>query len=804
MKEKGVKCRRLSENDCAVAGKYRETNMAQAEGMLRMKKEKGRILRAELKAMLPYWCWFAAAIIYWELLMKGMTGELTEGGFFFLCFVPAEALFLTFFEGWLKEKANRILMPVILAAVSVYYLIQTGYYKTFGSLFSVAMLGMGTDAVADFGWTVKGILVNSAGAFILVLAPVIISIVLELARVVPRRKFSVPAHFCSLAATAAVWFLGVGALMLGGTSRQSAYFAFSSSLMDTDTASQKIGASVTTLVEAGAYLFGIGGGESSNVISTGNVEILAPGDSSIVLGGLSGTGSSGGGSVSGGNSGGEYEDGTADGSGAADNAEGESGDAVSSKLPGTEDPQTADGTESPQTADGTDGSLGEEDGLEPKRRILEEINFKVLSQMSDDGAVQALCNYYSGVEGTMENEYSGFFEGYNLIYICAEGFWTYAIDEEVTPTLYKLANNGIILENYYNSFKNTTTNGEFAFLTSLWPDVSRDAHMGKDVGSFPQSSSKYMPYGLGNISSDLGYKAYGYHNYKGSYYKRSKSLPNLGLQCKFMHDGMEFTTNWPSSDLEMMEQSVDDYIGEEKFIAYYMTFSGHGPYDDTNKICVRNLEEVSELTADRGYSEQAVCYLSCNRELDKAMEYLLARLEEAGKADNTVIVLTGDHYPYYMKSTARNSLAGHKVDANFELYESTCIIYNAGMQEPVYNDAYCCNVDILPTVLNLLDIPYDSRMLAGTDVFAEGFHKAVLYNKSFVTDMVKYNAVNGNIEWLVDVSAFTEEELNAYIRTVSERIDAEYAASLNMLEGDFYRCVWENSGLLAVEAEEEQ
>ena len=50
------------------------------------------------------------------------------------------------------------------------------------------------------------------------------------------------------------------------------------------------------------------------------------------------------------------------------------------------------------------------------------------------------------------------FEGYNLIYICGEGFWTYACDETVTPTLYKMSHNGIVLDNYYNSFLNTTTN----------------------------------------------------------------------------------------------------------------------------------------------------------------------------------------------------------------------------------------------------------------------------------------------------------------------------------------------------------
>ena len=59
------------------------------------------------------------------------------------------------------------------------------------------------------------------------------------------------------------------------------------------------------------------------------------------------------------------------------------------------------------------------------------------------------------------------------------------------------------------------------------------------------------------------------------------------------------------------------------------------------------------------------------------MTYLLERLEEAGKLDNTVIVLAGDHYPYYLTDAGYEALKGEKGD-DFESFHSTCIIYNAG------------------------------------------------------------------------------------------------------------------------------
>ena len=137
--------------------------------------------------------------------------------------------------------------------------------------------------------------------------------------------------------------------------------------------------------------------------------------------------------------------------------------------------------------------------------------------------------------------------------------------------------------------KNTTTNGEFAFATSLWPDVSRYAAAGSDVGSFPRSASVYMPQGLGDLFTEAGIPSYAFHNYYGKYYRRILSWPNLGYTCKFTGDGMTFTSNWPSSDLELMEQSVDDYIGDEQFHAYYMTFSGHGPYTNSNYMYNKNI-----------------------------------------------------------------------------------------------------------------------------------------------------------------------------------------------------------------------
>jgi lipoteichoic acid synthase len=435
----------------------------------------------------------------------------------------------------------------------------------------------------------------------------------------------------------------------------------------------------------------------------------------------------------------------------------------------------------------------------PVLHVNPAIDFSALAASAPDEAAATLSNYFASISGSAHNEYTGLLEGYNLIYICAESFCSAVISEEVTPTLYRMANEGVVLTNFYNSFKNTTTNGEFALLTGLWPDVSRKADMGETNGSFGQSVRNYMPYGPGNIFRALGVDSFAYHNYYGTYYGRYKTHANLGYSCKFRGD-MRFTDTWPASDLQMMEQSVDDYIGLDRFNVYYMTFSGHGPYNiKYNDICHRNFKYVPETVNGNKLTVHARCYLASNLEVERSMEYLLNRLEEAGKLNNTLIVLAGDHYPYYLTDEAAESILGELPEKDFEHYHSTCIMWCGGLDEPIVCDAPCCNVDILPTILNLLGIEYDSRMLSGTDVLSDDLHAAMLYNKSFITDKVKYNAATGEIIVTDESWAPTEEELQTYVDGISRILSARYAAALSVNKLDYYRYVWTASGLMPEE-----
>ena len=647
-------------------------------------------------------CCFAM-LLYWELLLYFQLYASLKGfSFWNVLFMIPLSILLVSLTGWFGKhyKIDYLLRILISGVLAFFYIAEFLYCKTFGSLFSYSMIGAGTDAVTNFWWSLKSTVAENILSLFLFLLPVLLQVVRFFTKDIETTHESVKKHAALIVLAAITWFLTVIALPISGTEDYTAYGAYHSRYVDTDTASRKLGTLPNFLVEMRCSLFG-----SSDQSSAFNVP--------------------------------EEE----------------------------QEPQE------------------EEEKEVIQYNEYRDIDFSILREGTDDENIKNLSDYLGSQSATMQNEYTGLFEGYNLIYICAESFSSMAVDETVTPVLYKMMNNGIVLNNYYNSFKNVTTNGEYAFLTGLWPDVAREeTNKGRLTGTMGQSIDKNMSTALGNmfyLSEDVEPRAY--HNYLGYYYGRNETLPNMGFTCKFMNEGMTFTTSWPASDLEMMEQSVDDYINDDRFCTYYMTFSGHGNYTTNNVMVYKNIDTVSELT-DKELSWNSLGYLSANYELEKAMEYLLQRLEDAGQLNRTVIVLTGDHYPYYLSDEGYYELTGREFDENFDGYKSACIIYNARLEKKIEVDTPCCNVDILPTIYNLFNIKYDSRLYAGTDIFGSGFHLAQLYNKSFITEYVKYNFTTGETEWLKETHQ-TEEYNKKYLERAINTAKNRYAMSIEKTRG---------------------
>lgn len=382
--------------------------------------------------------------------------------------------------------------------------------------------------------------------------------------------------------------------------------------------------------------------------------------------------------------------------------------------------------------------------------------------------------YIDNNPGTSKNKYTGMFENKNLIFVVAESFSEIGIDKDRTPTLYKLTNNGFIFDNFYVPYYLSTIGGEFQSLTGLYPNYSTLTKWKSGKNSFP--------YGLATTFKEKGYNTYAYHAHDGYFQNRYKYLKALGFDnFKACNMGLNINCNmWPESDIEMVKATTNDYINSDKpFMTYYMTVSGHLDYTkEGNSIVSKNWDLVKNLD----YSDKAKSYLATQIELDRAMESLLKELENKGILEDTVIVLLADHYPYGLSLEEINELSSYQRDELFEINHNALIIYNSSMKN-INITKVGMPIDVLPTIYNLFDIKYDSRLFAGSDLLSNNEGMVILDNLSWITDKGKYNSLNNKHSDNLD---------NNYINNINNIIQNKIIFSRNMLTYDGYKYIKES------------
>ena len=402
-----------------------------------------------------------------------------------------------------------------------------------------------------------------------------------------------------------------------------------------------------------------------------------------------------------------------------------------------------------------------------------DIDFDALIAAADSKAVKEVHQYFAGRTPSSKNAKTGMFEGSNLILITAEAFSHLAVSQELTPTLYRLMHEGFYFTDYYvPDWGVSTTDGEYAHLTGTIP---------KDgVWSFKRSANNLMPLTMNQQLMALGYHSYAYHGHTYTYYDRDKYLTNLGYDYKGLGNGLAVKKQWPESDIEVVDLSTPDYVNQEPFSVYYMTISGHREFNFMgNSMAAKN----KALVADLPYSEHVRAYIATQLELEKSMELLLTRLEEAGVLDNTVIVLTADHYPNGLTPEEMGELLGYTPESNFEIYRNGCIIWKSGMtpetiEEPV------SHLDLLPTVSNLFGLEFDSRLYMGRDVFSDAEPLVMFRNRSWITADARYNSQTGKAEF------FSGAESDTYVKSINTEVGNRFAVSTRILDNDYWRILF--------------
>jgi len=404
-----------------------------------------------------------------------------------------------------------------------------------------------------------------------------------------------------------------------------------------------------------------------------------------------------------------------------------------------------------------------------------DINFANLIDNEKDSTIKTMHEYFSHETGTLQNEYTNFYKDKNLILFMAETFNEIAVSEELTPTLYKLINSSFVFNNYYTQTNNSTIGGEFQELTGLFADSS--------IFSTWKSGENYFPFGLSTVFENMNYKTYAYHNNSYTFQNRYKYLAALGFDnfqaCK---NGLEKKINckqWPESDVEMINATYEDWINDENFMVFYATVSGHGEYSWSNAMSKKHKSAVEHLP----YSEKVKAYLAAQIELDKALELLLTKLKESDRLNDTVIVLVGDHYPYYLTIDEINEVAKTKKDAVVEVNRSNFILYNSKTKTRQI-DKVTSQIDVLPTIYNLFGIPYDSRLIIGKDALSTEEGIAIFNNRSWVSDYGTYYSATDTF-----VKKEDKKIPDNYIEKTNQLVANRINMSKLIIEKDYYKKV---------------
>lgn len=408
-----------------------------------------------------------------------------------------------------------------------------------------------------------------------------------------------------------------------------------------------------------------------------------------------------------------------------------------------------------------------------------EIDFDALIANEKNKTINNIHAYMANSTPTKQNDYTGYFAGKNLIAIVAEAFSPIAVDPILTPTLYKLVNTGFKFNNFYTPvYYVSTSDGEYVSLTGLLPK--------ENVWSMTKSSTNYLPYTYGNVFKNIGYTANAYHNGSYTYYNRNKSHPNMGYQYTACGNGLQKEMNckqWPQSDIEMMNATIKKYINQSPFITYYMTISGHLEYNFFgNNMAYKNRDLVKDLS----YSNAIKAYYATQIELDRALAILINELDAKGVLDDTVIVLSADHYPYGLKVNEIKEVMNIE-DEKFDIHQNNLIIWNNTMSEPIEVNKYANSLDILPTVLNLFGISYDSRLLIGKDILSDTEGLVIFNDRSWLSEYGKYDA---KTKIFTPIDDQLRLSWDSYIEQINNEVYNKYVISKNILETNYYKYVF--------------
>ena len=389
--------------------------------------------------------------------------------------------------------------------------------------------------------------------------------------------------------------------------------------------------------------------------------------------------------------------------------------------------------------------------------------------------IKTLHQYFAGRNVTTNNEYTGYFKGKNIIFVLMETAGDILNNEEYFPNFAKMKKNGWYFENHYSPRQAcATADNEFSGLTSLY------AVQNKCTGNtYPKNTYFQSAF---NLFRTADYKATSYHDYLDEFYDRSVYHLTLGSEKYYDAESLGIdmkryiNPNWPD-DVEFIEKAIPYITSEKPFMAWMTTVTAHFPYIYESETGDMYLEKFK----DTKYSLEVQRYLSKLKRTDDALGKLMDLLEEKNILNDTVIVAYGDHYAYGLSKEMNQEMYDYDIEEFHEIDRTPLIIYNPGIEGKVFSQK-TSYINILPTIANLFELEYDSRLYFGEDLLDKNYSGRVIFaDNSWEDNIARYYVDTGTLEYL-GKEKYSSEEL----RKINQEVYYKKQMSKLAIENNYF------------------
>ena len=270
----------------------------------------------------------------------------------------------------------------------------------------------------------------------------------------------------------------------------------------------------------------------------------------------------------------------------------------------------------------------------------------------------------------------------------------YGSTEGITPNLDTLLGKSLVFDNLFAT-GNRTVRGLEAITLCIPPSSGESLVKREDCSGFFSS---------GDVLRSLGYDTmfiYGgdsYFDNMGAFF----SACGYDIVDKKTYDpsSIVFSNIWGTSDEDTYREALlrfdEEYASGKRFFAHIMTISNHRPYTYPDGRIQFDGNPMSRAAA--------VKYT------DYAIGDFISKAESRDWFDDTIFVILADHCA---------SSAG-KTSLPLECYHIPAIIYCPSLVSPEYVGKVCSQIDIMPTVLSLMNVGYESKFF-GDDILSPDF-----------------------------------------------------------------------------------